>query len=60
MYIDYSVLFVNREILNKYYQEVPTTWEELIKVGKIIKEKNEENDLIIYNGFFPGILWSLQ
>jgi len=56
LYIDYSVLFVNREILNKYYQEVPTTWEELIKVGKIIKEKNEENDLIIYNGFFPGIL----
>ncbi|ORX75706.1 hypothetical protein BCR32DRAFT_249347 [Anaeromyces robustus] len=55
--LDFSVLFSNTSILNKYNKKIPTTWDELLNTTKYIKEQekilNNNNDLIIYNGLFP-------
>ncbi|KAL6608374.1 hypothetical protein U3516DRAFT_829296 [Neocallimastix sp. 'constans'] len=55
---DFSVLYYNEPLLNKYNQKVPKTWNELYDTGKYIMEKENNNNnnninLIIYNGFFP-------
>jgi len=34
---------------------IPKSWNELFEIGKKIKEyENDNNELIIYNGLFPG------
>jgi len=54
--LDYSVLYSNIELLNKYNKEIPKTWDELYDTGKYIMEeeikRNNNTDLIIYNGLF--------
>jgi len=43
--------------LNKYNMKIPSTWNELIKTGKYIlnqERKNNNTDIIGYNGFFPS------
>ena len=42
------------ELLNKYNKTIPTSWEELLETGKYIKEKENDENLMIYNGLFPG------
>eukprot|EP00833_Pecoramyces_ruminatium_P008684 jgi/Orpsp1_1/1182716/evm.model.c7180000082382.1 len=54
--IDYNALYCNIDLLNKYEKDIPTTWDELIKTGKYILNKEQENgniNLVGYNGLFP-------
>ncbi|ORX80961.1 periplasmic binding protein-like II [Anaeromyces robustus] len=54
--IDYAVLYSNSYYLKKYNKEIPKTWNELLEIGKYIKEeeaKQNNGDLTIYNGLFP-------
>ncbi|ORX46946.1 hypothetical protein BCR36DRAFT_413887 [Piromyces finnis] len=52
--VDFNALYVNEEILNEYNQEVPETWDDLIKTSEYIlkeeKKKNPNSDLTAYNG----------
>ncbi|ORX82973.1 periplasmic binding protein-like II [Anaeromyces robustus] len=51
--IDFTVLYSNIELLNRYNKEVPKTWNELIETGLYIYNeelKNNNNDLMIYSG----------
>ncbi|ORX76240.1 hypothetical protein BCR32DRAFT_304052 [Anaeromyces robustus] len=53
--LEYSVLYSNMILLNKYNKTVPKTWNELLETGKYIlnEEKKQNNtDLIGYNGLF--------
>ncbi|ORX51135.1 hypothetical protein BCR36DRAFT_370082 [Piromyces finnis] len=54
--VDFNALYVNEEILNEYNQEVPETWDDLIKTSEYIlkeeKKKNPNSDLKAYNGAF--------
>ena len=62
VFLDFFVLYYNEPLLNKYNQKVPKTWNELYDTGKYIMEKENNNNnnnninLIIYNGFFPGMV----
>eukprot|EP00833_Pecoramyces_ruminatium_P008346 jgi/Orpsp1_1/1182378/evm.model.c7180000081039.1 len=50
-----NALFSNKVLLDKYHKEIPKTWDELIKTGKEILEKEKElnnTELIGYNGLF--------
>ncbi|KAL6605284.1 periplasmic binding protein-like II [Neocallimastix sp. 'constans'] len=53
--INYSALYSNIELLNKYNKEIPKTWDELLETGKYIlkqeKIKNNTN-IVIFNGLF--------
>jgi len=56
LYVDYSVMYVNTEYLNKYHKDIPTTWDKLLEVGKTIYRQELENgnkNIIGYNGLFP-------
>ncbi|ORY52140.1 hypothetical protein LY90DRAFT_702753 [Neocallimastix californiae] len=52
--VDYSILYSNTKLLDKYNKPVPETWDELIDTSKYIMEKEKENDseLISFNGLF--------
>jgi len=54
--INYSVLYSNTKLLEKYNKPVPETWDELIDTSKYIMEKEKEIDpeLISFNGLFDG------
>jgi len=41
-------------LLSKYNQKVPKTWDELIDTCKYIQEKENDPELICYNGLFNG------
>jgi len=46
-------------LLNKYNKNIPKTWNELLKIGKDIRQYEKfNNNLIIYNGLFPGIYFN--
>ncbi|ORX81333.1 periplasmic binding protein-like II, partial [Anaeromyces robustus] len=54
-YLDYTVLYYNDRLLNKYNRTVPKTWNDLIETGKYIlnEEKKQNNtDLLGYSGGF--------
>ncbi|OUM58195.1 hypothetical protein PIROE2DRAFT_16604, partial [Piromyces sp. E2] len=53
VHIDFTVLYSNMELLNKYNKTIPTTWDELLETGKYIKERENNENLLIYNGLFP-------
>ncbi|ORX86781.1 hypothetical protein BCR32DRAFT_275137 [Anaeromyces robustus] len=50
----FTVLYYNSNLINKYNQTIPTTWDELINVSKYIlaEEKPNNSELIAYNGLF--------
>ncbi|OUM66671.1 hypothetical protein PIROE2DRAFT_6093, partial [Piromyces sp. E2] len=55
--VDYSLLYSNMELLNKYQKEIPKTWNELIETGKYILQKEKENgneNLVGYYGLFTS------
>jgi len=52
MGMSYEVLFSNRNLLSKYGKTAPKTWEELLEICKDIKEKENNDELICYNGLF--------
>ncbi|ORX65346.1 periplasmic binding protein-like II, partial [Anaeromyces robustus] len=56
LYVDVGVLFSNRELIDKYNQTLPKTWNELIDSAEYIVEKEKEignNDIIGYIGHMP-------
>jgi len=56
--VNYTVLYVNEELLKKYGQNIPTTWNDLIQTSNFILKGerilNRTTNLIGYNGLFPG------
>ncbi|ORX58641.1 periplasmic binding protein-like II [Piromyces finnis] len=54
IHVGYDVIYANMNLLQKYNKDVPKTWDELIEIGKYIKEKENDDNLIIYNGLFPN------
>jgi len=54
IHVRYDVIYANMKLLQKYNKDIPKTWEELIETGKYIKEHENDNSLIIYNGLFPS------
>jgi len=56
VFLSYSVLYSNEELLKKYNREIPNTWEELIETAIFIVSKEFQlgNTIVGYNGLFPG------
>jgi len=52
IYIDYSVLCSNMDLLYKYSKRIPKTWDELLYTAKYILEKENNDKLGGYNGLF--------
>ena len=55
--IDFTVLYYNEKLLQKYNKNYPRTWDELIETARYIvqKEKEANNTLLIgYNGMMSG------
>jgi len=54
--IDFTGLFSNKVLLDKYDKRIPETWEELIETSKFIIEQERtlynNTKLIAYNGLF--------
>jgi ABC-type glycerol-3-phosphate transport system substrate-binding protein len=40
--VDFNVLYYNKEYLNKYQQEPPKTWNELLEIGKYIISEEQK------------------
>ncbi|ORX42201.1 periplasmic binding protein-like II [Piromyces finnis] len=57
--LSFSVLYSNRNILNKYNKNIPKTWDELLDTSKYILEMERTNynntELRAYNGLFNDI-----
>ncbi|ORX51132.1 hypothetical protein BCR36DRAFT_45875 [Piromyces finnis] len=45
--VDFNALYVNEEILNEYNQEVPETWDDLIKTSEYILKEEKKKILIL-------------
>jgi len=54
MCLTYEVLYSNKELLNKYNKPIPKTWDELIETCNYIMERENDPELICYNGLFDG------
>ncbi len=56
--MDYTFLYSNGKLLNKYKRNVPKTWDQLYETGKYILEKEiniyNNTDIIGYSAFFSG------
>jgi len=52
MGVSYNALYSNNLLLNKYNKSAPRTWDELINTCKYIMKKENNTDLICYNGLF--------
>jgi len=50
--VSYSFLYSNDHLLTKYNKTVPKTWDELLDTSKYILERENNTDLVAYNGFF--------
>jgi len=48
------VLFSNKKLLNNYNKPIPKTWDELIETCKYIMDRENDTELICYNGLFDG------
>ncbi|OUM61485.1 hypothetical protein PIROE2DRAFT_12482, partial [Piromyces sp. E2] len=54
VFVDCNVLYYNEEYLDRYNQEIPKTWDDFIKVGKVVLEgekKANNTEFIAYNGY---------
>jgi len=52
MGVSYEVLYSNKRLLNKYDKSIPKTWDELIDTCHYIMKKENDTELICYNGLF--------
>jgi len=50
--LTYEVLYSNKQLLSKYNKPIPKTWDELIETCKYIMERENDSELICYNGLF--------
>ena len=53
------MLYYNKVLLQKYGKTIPETWDELIDTSKYILEKENNTNLIGYNGLFDGTYLTL-
>ncbi|KAL6607140.1 hypothetical protein U3516DRAFT_829703 [Neocallimastix sp. 'constans'] len=57
LYLNYGILYSNKEYLNKYGRAVPETWDELIEtvqqITKSEKKKDEKSNITGYAGLMP-------
>jgi len=53
LFNDYSVLYSNKELMNRYGKRVPETWDELIETAQYIIDQ-EGGDVIGYAGLMPS------
>ncbi|KAL6613112.1 periplasmic binding protein-like II [Neocallimastix californiae] len=51
LYIEYSMLFSNQDLLDKYEKSIPKTWDDLINIAKFImtEELNSGNEVFGYS-----------
>jgi len=57
-FTDYGVLFYRKDLLQKYYQSVPRTWDQLEYITEFILEKESSdgnNDLNGYASQLKGL-----
>ena len=56
MYVEYSMLYSNKDLLDKYEKQIPSIWEEVAFVAEeiIIKELNDKNEIIGYTSDMSG------
>lgn len=52
-YVDGGMLYYRKDLLEKYNQPVPKTWDELIKTAKLIQEKENNPKL-------QGFIWQAK
>jgi len=56
--MDYTFLYSNVSLLNKYNKSIPKTWDELYETGKYILEKEKEQynntEIIGYSSLFSS------
>jgi len=52
--LKYTILYSNTALLEKYNKSIPTTWDEFLTTGKYILEKENNKNLVGYNGYFPS------
>jgi multiple sugar transport system substrate-binding protein len=52
-YVDGGMLYYRKDLLDKYHQPVPKTWDELIKTAKLIQEKENNPKL-------QGFVWQAK
>jgi len=50
------VLYSNNILLKKYNKPIPKTWDELINTSHYIMEKENNTNLVAYNGFIDGYI----
>jgi len=50
----FEILYSNKYLLSKYNKPIPKTWNELIEICKYIMERENDPELICYNGLFDG------
>jgi len=56
--VQYSMLYSNMPLLNKYNKKPPKTWDELMETAKFILDKERESgntNIFAYNGLFPDV-----
>ncbi|OUM61737.1 hypothetical protein PIROE2DRAFT_12193 [Piromyces sp. E2] len=56
LYIEYGVLYSNKELLDKYNLTPPKTWDELVNTTQYIiktEKKKQVNDIVGYAGLMP-------
>jgi len=55
VYSEYTILYSNEKLLNKYNKSIPKTWNELLTTAKYILEEEKKlnnTNIIGYNGLF--------
>jgi len=55
MTLMYGLLYSNINMLNKYKKRIPKTWDELIDTSIYILERENNTNLMAYNGLFNGL-----
>ncbi|ORY27406.1 hypothetical protein LY90DRAFT_513452 [Neocallimastix californiae] len=55
--LDFTLLYSNRKLLNKYKKNIPTTWNELLETASYILEKEKQlnnTDIMGFSGLING------
>jgi len=52
--VTFSLLYSHKGLLEKYKKPIPQTWDELIETSLYIKERENDPELILYNGLMDG------
>ncbi|OUM66092.1 hypothetical protein PIROE2DRAFT_20224 [Piromyces sp. E2] len=53
IYLNYNVIYYNKDLLGKYNQDLPKTWDDLIKISEIVIKGEKEKSIVGFNGLVP-------